>query len=226
MAITALSVKNQALAAINSRVVITDPAEQSVEREVCDLWYETVVETVQSAAHFPSSKVELALARVRENGAASGLASAFSSPHYLYAYEWPVDCLHPWYLTTYEKFSTGFDVATNTKLIYCNSTAPVLVYAKRQDTVRFWELSERNAIIYGLAAAIAGPLTGKAGIISRNHNLANNLLEVAQMANSNIDDVADDFVPSHLMAAGYSLPSTTTRFIHPYGALFGIAASE
>ncbi|MGB0867631.1 MAG: hypothetical protein ACPGSC_14060, partial [Granulosicoccaceae bacterium] len=216
MTTSALDIKNQALSEVNSRTLISSESEVTPQAETTALWYDLVVDTVQAAAHFPSGRVQTALAVVQDRSSTSGLASGSAVPEFTYDYAWPEDCLQPWHLTTFAQFEVGYDLELARKYIRTNEANATLVYARRQNIVKFWQPNEKLAVIYGLAAHIAGPLTGKRSLKRDNIAMANQILMEAQTSANNMPQQNMDFTPHRFQAAGYTVGTTTPKFIYPY----------
>src|SRR3546814_7802514 len=72
----------------------------------------------------------------------------------------PIDCIRPQYLSSFARFliTAGPD---DTKLLHTNDSQALLMYTFDQSVVTLWSRELQMAIVYGLAAHICMPLTGK-----------------------------------------------------------------
>jgi hypothetical protein len=219
MADSILEIKNAALSAIHERGAIASNSEVSRQNEETSRWLEIVVDTVQSAAHFVSSKVVATLPLERDQTVGYE-GSRMSDLDFPYIYQWPQDCLHPWHFTDYSEFRVLFDDQLQRRVIYARTPQAKLIYARRNLLVPYWHPQEREAIIYGLAGRIAGVLTGKRSIISESFERANSAIENARSAASNMDNEHYDYVPQRFAHTGYRTIKATTKYIYPYGSMF------
>lgn len=210
---TTLEIYNLALSAINARGRLTSLTENKREAAECNLWYEMVVKTVQSAAFWSSCGASEALTRT--SGPQDG---------YNYAYDLPVQCLRPRYLHSMMPFSITTNPYSFFKQINTNDPQAVLSYTFYQSDPDGWLPEEQQAIIHALAANIAGPITGRGELIQKNFNLANQFLLDAQANDQNSFNHSRDFVPSVIAARGYDGPDTSASFIYPSGNIFGVTA--
>lgn len=215
---SALDVYNAALSAIHAKGRLSSLAENSREREECDIWYDLVLRVVQEAAFWPSSKKVVYLPLVSERGNAAWTV-ADPLPGYKYSYALPSDCLRPWHLIDYSRFALSFDSTEDGVLLHTNTEKAVLSYAFLQTNVLHWTPQQLMATIYGLAGHVAGPITGRGELVQKNFNLANTILIDAQAAAANSDDDRIDNVPEVLLARGYAYPGTS-RYFYPHGSLF------
>lgn len=213
-----LDVWNQALSAAGAKGRLASITESSPEREVCEQWYDSVLEVVQTAAWWPSSRTVARLATLAEG--TDTWADGQPEPGYAYAYAMPDAFLHPWHLTDYSRFSLSYSATLNRQILSSNSPGAALVYARRNEEDAQWTPDQRMATIYGLAAHITGPLTGRTSSINRNFQLANDLLEHARAQAANSMEPPPKAAVPWLAARGYSSASNSTRFYYPYGGLF------
>jgi len=226
MVSTVLDIYNAALSACHAKGRVSSLTENSREREECDIWYDLVLETVQEAAWWPSSKAteRLALLTTRDTNAA--WVATDPLPQYNYKYSLPTGYLRAWHLTDFTQFELGYDATREKTVLHSNTPNASLTYARKQELVGTWTPGQRNATIYGLAGHIAGALTGRGEIVQKNFNLANQLLADAQAASMPVGQQQLQFIPSVLQGRGYSdFSHTEVRYYYPMGGLFSAGAT-
>ena len=211
-----VSIYNLALNAVGTRSNISATTEKDRGAEVCRLWYPVVRDQILSAAPWPSCRktTRLALYRAQDD---DKWQTGEPDPLYNYSYTVPDDMLYPRYLTNFARFELS--TSTNDQqVIMTNDPAPMLVYTFRQPLVQRWEGPLGMAIVYGLAAHICMPLTGKpnraAGLVQQ----ANDLILTARLSAANEDNMAIETIPEWIRARGYANPHED-RYYYPYGTL-------
>lgn len=211
---------NQALGAAHARGRLSSLTERSPEADLLREWYGHVIQTVQSAAWWPACRAVERLGLVAE---ASGTwTAAQPEPGYAYAYALPEQMLRPWHLVDFSRFSLSFNAAADKTLLNTNTPEAILIYGREQDDTTQWSALQRNATIFGLAAAISGPLSGKTSLVRTNYELANNALREAQAAAANDIGAETKTAVPWIAARGAGLASTP-RFYYPFGELFPYA---
>lgn len=218
-----LGIYNAALSAVHAKGRLATVDENTREREECDVWYDIVLRTVQEAAFWPSSRQlsYLTLSATRDQQA--DWLETDPMPQYKFKYEMPTDCLRPWHLTNYDRFSLAFDATSETVMLHTNTEKAVLVYARKQTLVELWTPGQILATVYGLAGHIAGPITGRGEIVQKNFNLANSILLEAQTSSANSEEAQMQSIPQVLLARGFGGGLNTPRFFYPHGATFNTA---
>jgi len=216
MADSVVQIYNMALSAVGTRSLVSGPDENSREGEVCRLWYNPVRDQVLRAANWASARAvaRLALMSSAEDVWSPGLPE----PGYLYQYALPADFLYPQSMTDWSRFVLG---STNTGqgVIMANTTDAMLVYTRRNPVVPSWDPDLAMAIAYGLAAAIAMPLHGKAGRAELALKVANDAIMRARVRTANENTEMLDAVPDWLAARGVGLTSLYSRYVYPVGPL-------
>lgn len=207
-------VYNMALNAIGARNNVTSPSEQSREAEVCRLWYAAVRDQILAAAFWPeATKSEyLALSTQQDDDV---WVAGEPMPGFAYLYGLPTSLLRPQYLSTFEPFRVSSEgINTNT------STA-LLTYTYRNELVPSWSSGLQMAIVYGLAANICMPLSGKANRTNLMLRQANDLVLEAREMSANWNVEAQESIPEWVQARGYGIQSVP-RYVYPFGGLLAV----
>lgn len=218
-----VQVYNLALNAIGTRSNISSPTERSREAEVCNLWYSPVRDQILAAAAWPEATDFRSLAQLKEadEDGDEVWASDDPRPGYQFVYQLPSDYLRAQYLTDFSRFLiTAY--SSGRRALHSNSTPALLTYTKRLETVSAWDAQLQMAIVYGLAAHICMPLTGKPSRAKSLENKANELIFTARETAANISQEIYESVPDWITARGASYASTQ-RFFQPYGALLSVS---
>lgn len=217
MATDITTLYNMALDAIGARANISLPTEQSREAEACNLWFPEIRDQVLASASWPeATKMErLALVSTQNDGVWD---VGEPRPDLINAYSYPSDCLRPQYLSDFSRFAVQSFGAEN-KTIMTNGGSPVLIYTFRQTLVSMWSQSLQMAIVYGVAANICTPLTGKTSRAKLLLESANNLILSARETAANTNDERLDSLPEWIAARGYNDQSSRSRYFYPFGAL-------
>lgn len=204
---------NLALNAVGSRDNISSPTENSREAEVCRLWYSPVRDQILAAAPWPEATKVRALSLLAE-ATGEEWASSDPKPGYSYAYAVPSDMLRPQYLTDFSRFNLT-NYGDNQRAIHTNADPAILAYTFRLENMSLWSAELQMAVVYGLAAHICMPLTGKP---SRGRVLAqeaNNRIWAARESAANTSDERYDSIPDWLSARGYS-DAVQSRYVYPF----------
>lgn len=217
---SALDIYNAALSACHAKGRLTSLTDNKRERVECDTWYDIVVRVVQEASFWPSSRQSETL-QDQEERVSTTLNNPL--PDFQYTYQLPYDYLRPRYLASYMPFQLAFDVSKGCVRLHTSDPTPVLIFSALQEDVETWTSTQTMATIYGLAAHISGPITGRGELMQKNYNLANELLVQAQASAINSEDFRVEWVPEVIKARGYSGPEQTSKYYYPFGGLFGSA---
>jgi len=220
---SALDIYNLALSACNARGRLISLTDNKKERYDCDQWYDLTVRVVQEGGHWPCCKTTSVLEEVVERADNSVWAEGMPDTRYRYSYTLPFNCLRPRHLIDYSAFALSFDQVSGEVRLNTNLEKAVLVYSIYQDDVRTWTANQIQATAFGLAAMVAGPLTGRGELIQKNTNLANQFLTTAQSFAYDYSEEMVEHIPAPFVARGYAGPPSITQFIYPYGNLFGAA---
>lgn len=217
---TEVAVYNMALDAVGARNDVEITTEPSREAETCLLWYAAVRDQVLAAAHWPSAR---AFARL------ASLASAQDTwedldpePGFSNSFSVPPDMLRPRNLVSFGRF-TLTTRALAQLAINANEETPILVYTRRQVNIALWDSALQMAVVYGLAANIAKPITGKRSLAKDLIEQANALIIEAQVGAANSDDNFIEAIPDWLQARG-CLNFSQTKFVYPHGTLLSVSS--
>lgn len=225
-----LEIYNLALGAIGTRTSVSSLTENSREREVCGLWYDITRDTILRAAWWPSVKkwARLALLAERTNFN-DDWVDTNPGPQWTFAYALPSDMIAPRHLSTYGRFTIELYSPTSgseVKALMTDDESPILQYSKRQKLVQMWDESLAMAVVYGLAANIAMPLTGKFEVALKMQEQANALVFRAReaVANDQVNQY-ETIAPWHA-ARGYAEAPPRTQFLYPYGPALSITSEK
>lgn len=211
---TALDIWNLALSACHAKGRLVTEQDNKKEAVECARWYPLVIQTVQEATFWPTSKqVEFLKDRIDVSGAET-------APSFIYSYRLPFKYLRPRYLASYLPFELVYEWQRGETRLHTNDPEAKLIYTAEQDNVRVWMPGQKMATVYGLAGHIAGPLTGRGELIQKNFQLANSYLQDAQAVALNSEDFSINAIPEPILARGYATPGQTTRYFYPFGGMF------
>lgn len=216
---TPLGIYNAAIVAAEGKGRLSSLTQNSKEREACDTWYQLVLQTVQEAAYFPSSKVAKRLTLETERTTSAAWTSGDPHNPYLYKYGLPNDYLRAWHLMDYSPFELLYDEDTGAVKLNTNSPSAILVYARKNELPAQWTPAQRQATIYGLAAHIVPDISKRSSVRDRNIQLANDLLMQAQATSANSDGFMQEAVPPDLLARGV-IAALPVKYYYPHGSLF------
>lgn len=222
MAQSQLNLYNMALAACGADYSLSATNEETIPASVCNLWYENVRQTVLRAAHWKSAKRYARLTEEAERDLSADWVTTDPEPGYAFSYALPSSLLAARYLTDFSQFDIGYD--NDKKILSCNiggsaaTDAPVLCYTIDVTDVTLFEPDLYQALIYGLAAHISMPLTGKVARVRGLLELANGVLLSARAATANEMYVVYNQFTERLQARGFThnIPSI---YVYPYGGL-------
>lgn len=215
-----VQVYNLALNAVGERSNISSPTERSRAAEVCNLWYSPVRDQILAAAHWPEALKTAYLGLVSEQDDDEWVETE-PRPGYRFMYAMPSDALYPRFMTDFSPFAMGTNNGTQ-KVLYSNTEDAALAYTMRLDNIALWDAQLQMAIVYGLAANIAMPLSGKMSRAKALAERANELIWAAREAAANVDNEFFESIPDWIRARGYTT-SPGQRFFFPYGAALTVS---
>lgn len=213
-----IGVYNLALNAVGERANISSPTENSRRAEVCQLWYHLVRDQVLEAAPWPEATQtrRLALSAVAEGEWAVG----HPMPGYSHVFALPADCLRPQHLEDFLPFELSTE--NEVKLLHCNTSRPILRYTYVQENVALWSNNLLMAIVYGLAAHISQPLTGKTSLTNALIERANDMILAARVSSANLPQQQFNVLPDWITGRGYRHESRN-QFFYPSGSLLYVS---
>lgn len=217
-----VQVYNLALNAVGARSNISSPSEDSREAEVARLWFSPVRDQILSAAAWPEATEIRYLAQLAEADADGDGVWAADDPRpgYTHVYSLPSDLLRPQYLTGFGRFLIT-SYSSNRRALHTSEPSAALVYTKRLENISQWNPELQMAVVYGLAANICMPLTGKPSRSKMLLEQANNLVLQARMTAANTSAEMHESIPDWIAARGYS-NTQGQRFFYPYGSLLSL----
>lgn len=208
---------NLALNAIGDRSNISSPTEVSRQAEVCDLWYTVVRDQILAAAPWPEATKMDYLALLSEVDDDDAWVATEPRPGYSYVYSMPSDALRPRYMSDFSSFLISH-YGDNKRAVHSNTPQAILAYTQRLETISLWDPELQMAMVYGLAAHICMPLSGKPARAKMLADKANELILNARIGAANVSAEQHEAVPDWIAARGYSFP-TTQHYIYPHGPL-------
>lgn len=212
------SIYNLALNAIGQRNNVTSPDEQSREAEVCNLWYPLIRDQILEAAAWPeATKFDYLALSSEQTDDVWTAGEPF--PGYTFSYLQPTDMLRPQYLSDFSPFRM------TAGRINANAASAILAYTFRNPVVASWSAQLQLAMIYGLAANICMPLSGKTQRANLMLAQANKVILEARESSANWSVEALESLPDWIQARGYSVPSES-RFVYPFGGLLSVGGAS
>jgi len=219
MAESVTSIWNMALSAAGARGTVSDENTKGREADLCRVWYPQIRDLVLKSASWPCARSYARLAQVAEYSDAALWTPSDPAPSWRFAYAEPSDMLAPRYLTSFARFERArFD---NKPCIMANEDQAILHYSALVTDVTRWDTGLAHSVIFGLAAAITLPLSGKRTLSNDNKDKATEAILLAQTEVANESDSHYDALPSWIAARGYSGPPERTKFFWPYESLTG-----
>lgn len=217
MANDVVEIYNLALSAVGHRSPIALPTENSREAKLCNRWYPTVRDQILRGAPWQSTRDTANLSLTSERDFDLAWATGDPEPPWAYKYSAPEDFLYPRFLDSFQNFILGDNEGS--PVIFTNESEATMIFTKKQIAPPAWDVSLRYAIIHGLAAHIAKPLTGKISIARDALDMANSAIIQARIATANENSMEYESVPDWLVARGIVTGTNPSRFIFPTGPL-------
>lgn len=193
-----LAIWNDAVLNAGGKTSIASLTEQSAEAATCALRYESVIKSILRGSDWNC---------VRMTAALVDITSTFAPPaRWAYRYAYPDDCLRIWrmenpsgFLWRWPDALQGFEVAIDaapitsvpTKYIYSNLTDLSAIFTQyAYDAAHgyyeaLFEPDLSEAMGWALASAIAGAVTGNAGIMGQIKAEAMRTLDIARASCAN-----------------------------------------
>ena len=212
-----VSIYNLALNAVGARNNISLTTENSREAEVCRLWYPVIRDQVLASAFWPSATAFKRLALLVERNSEENWVNTDPAPGFAYIHSTPADMLRPRYFATFAPFALN-SYPGDVVAISSNEQTPILTYTSRQTNIALWDSELQLAIVYGLAANVCMPLTGKPGRARTMLEQANTLIAAAREGSANTNSQQLEVIPDWIAARGYNGGFTQTKFLYPFGS--------
>ena len=214
-----VAIYNLALNAVGARDNVSAPTENSREAEVCRLWYSVVRDQILASAAWPEATDFRILAQlaVEED---DEYTAGDPRTGYQYVYSLPADLLRPQYLTDFGRFLIT-TYSDNRRALHTNTSYAVLAYTKRLETISLWSAELQMAIVYGLAAHVCMPLSGKPSRAKMLLAAANEYTMAARESAANASAEIYEAIPDWIAARGFT-DTQRTRYFYPYGSLLGL----
>lgn len=216
-----VQVYNLALNAVGERSNISSPTEQSRPAEVCRLWYSVVRDQILSAAPWPeATKIAYPALLATQDDEPAWLETE-PRTGYNYVYAMPSDALRPRYMSDFSRFL--FTSYAGQRALHSNTESAILAYTSRLENVALWDSGLQIAVVYGLAANICMPLSGKTSRARVLAEKANELIMAARVSAANSNNESYESIPDWIAARGFNTASSP-RYFHPYGSLLSLTA--
>lgn len=219
MAQDEVSLYNLALSTAGSRSRISAPTEASREAEICRLWFAPIARQILRAAPWASVRAFDNLAVVKERADASWV-DGDPNPEYRFAYALPAQCLRPRFLRNYARFEVAL-LSSNVQALMTNSEQALLYYTYDQQQISMWDPDLYLAVAYGVAAAIAQPLSGKPGLTRTAQQMANAIILSAREASANESYEPLEALSPSLQARG-AIAMPIQPYVYPNGPVLAI----
>lgn len=214
-----VQVYNLALNAIGERSNVSSPTEQSRAAEVCNLWYSPVRDQILSAAPWPEATKIAYLPLLAVQDDEDSWLETEPRTGYAYVYGMPSDALRPRYTSDFSRFLfTNYD---GQRALHSNTESAILAYTSRLENVALWDSELQMAIVYGLAAHICMPISGKTSRAKVLAEKANELITAARVSAANSNNESYESVPDWIVARGFN-HAPAQRYFHPYGSLLSL----
>lgn len=211
-----VQVYNLALNAVGERSDISSPTEQSRPAEVCHLWYSPVRDQILAAAPWPeATKIAYPalLATVDDDDA---WLPTEPRTGYSFVYAMPSDALRPRYMSDFSRFLlTSYD---GRRALHSNTADAILAYTSRLENIALWDAELQMAVVYGLAANICMPLSGKPSRAKMLAEKANELILNARVSAANSSNESYESIPDWIVARGFN-QSASPRYFYPYASI-------
>lgn len=217
-----VQVYNLALNAVGERSNISSPTEQSRAAEVCRLWYSPVRDQILAAAPWPeATKIAYPTLLATADDDDAWLETE-PRTGYAYVYAMPSDALRPRYMSDFSRFlMTNY---AGQRALHSNAADAILAYTSRLENISLWDAELQMAIVYGLAANICMPLSGKPSRAKMLAEKANELIIGARVGAANMNNESYESIPDWIMARGFN-QSAAARYFHPYGGLLSLSTA-
>lgn len=220
MAFNQLGIYNQALSAIGTRSLVSGLLEDSREREICDVHYETIRDSVLKASDWASARKSALLSVLAERDFDADWVETDPEPNWRFAYGLPSDFLYPRFITNYARFSLS--VRNSQKILLTDVETVALTYVRKATDPGLWDITLFQAVVFGLAAAIAQPLTGKNAKARDALALANQKIMEAREFSANADNIPIDSMPDWMIVRGITGSVGNSNYVYPYGSLLSV----
>lgn len=204
---------NQALSAVGSDPIVTNPEASSKATDLLNLWYPVAYRAVLTAAHWPSVRAIKRLSLAVTRNTSVEWANTDPAPGFLYAYAVPSDMLQPQYMEDFSRFQLGR--VGPEKLIFSNTELAIFSYTMDDPIPIKWEPDLYRCVVWALAACINMSKNGKMAVTQKLEQQVAELISQAAVNSANGDDTYFDAVPSFYAGTGYSIPTMQHRYYYP-----------
>lgn len=215
-----VQIYNLALNAVGEQSNISSPSEDSRPAEVCRLWYTVIRDQVLAAAPWPEATKIAYLPLLAQQDDDETWLETEPRTGYQYVYGAPADMLRPRYMSDFSRFL--FSSFGGQRALHSNTVDAVLAYTSRLENMSMWDSGLQMAIIYGLAANICMPLSGKPTRARALRDQANDLILSARESAANSNNEVFESIPDWITARGYN-SGAGQRYFAPYGSLLSTA---
>lgn len=204
---------NQALSAVGSDPVVTDPEAPGKATAALQLWYPVARHAVMTAAHWGSLRATKRLPLVKLRDEDAEWANTDPLPGYRYAYSLPSDMLQPQYLVDFSRFEISR--ANGTRVLSSNTEKAILRYTVDEPVPVSWEPDLYRCVVWALAASINMSKSGKMAVTQKLEAQTLEIIGQAAVAVANEQDTYYEALPSFYAHAGFSPPVQSSRYYYP-----------
>jgi methyltransferase-like protein len=134
----------------------------------------------------------------------------------------PSDALRPRYMSDFSKFL--YTSYADQRALHSNTQDAILAYTSRLENIALWDSELQMAVVYGLAANICMPLSGKPSRAKMLADRANEIITSARVNAANSNNETYESIPDWIAARGFN-GMNTQRYFHPYGSLLSVATT-
>lgn len=190
-------VYNAALTQAGGRRLLASIADNSVEAEMCRLWYEPSRDYVFRKAYWPSLRYTETLALSATNDFADAWQAGDPPLPWKYSYAAPAGMLSARYINSADVDSSGtpsvirgdftLEIVGGNRIIATNVENAVLTYTKAVADPGAWDNELLQAVIHQFAANITMPLSGQVNIRTTNLQIAQSYITMALENQANAD---------------------------------------
>lgn len=220
---TQLTLTNRALQMIGTRSKVAALDEDSNEAIEALKVFDVIRDQVLRAARWNFARKTEVLELLKER-TTEPWDDTQPEPPWMYSYIYPEDCIHPRWITSGARFISGTDHDEGERIILTNQANAALVFTLRVEDFDLWDEGARQALVSGLAAFLAIPLTGSLQMAQGQIDRANAHLISAREQDAQEQVVINDHTPDWIAARGTDPLAMTVNsfYTNANGALFDV----
>jgi len=207
---------NRALAEVTTRSTIASITEGSAEANQCQIHYDPTRDSLLRAHPWAFARAQKSLSlQAAAAGTAENPAGTSTLPEqpWSYSYFWPADCLR--FRRIYQPVSGGSAIAytlstwddsanATHRVILTNQAQAQLVYTRRITDPNLFDVDFADALVFQLAARMAGSLTGDKSLVQALAAQAQQIILAARVVDDVENGQTTEILPDWLTIRGYS----------------------